>query len=138
MVDMYEKLKSDYPILKDIDDMSDMYFTSLIILQKMHQSEYNESIIPELAYLLDKKSFINLIWYYGGKTITIPSKHELLETFKLIKLYHYVVLKGEPLKDSVTKVYGKDEYDSVIINRKLKDLDKILKEHTLPKSLKQE
>lgn len=59
------------------------------------------AILSELAYLLDNKSFINLIQYFGGQTVKIPTVDEVKECIQLLLLYQYVNIEKKPWKDAL-------------------------------------
>lgn len=64
-------------IIKALEQLDKKDIASLIlftIFKLKDKPEY--STLSELAYLLDGKSFANLLNYYGGKTITIPTVEE--------------------------------------------------------------
>ena len=89
--------------------------------------EYKEipeySIMCELAYLLDSKSFINLIKYFEGKTFTVPTKEEFQTAIRTILLYQYYEVDKKPWKEALIDA-GFDSSDgraAQIQLRKLKD-----------------
>lgn len=59
------------------------------------------SIISELAYILDSKSFINLIKYFDGQTIKLPTKEEFQVAIRTLLLLQYFEIEGKPWKDSL-------------------------------------
>lgn len=51
------------------------------------------SSISELAYLLQGKSLFNLMEYYGGQTIRIPTMHEFNVVLQSLLLFQYINLE---------------------------------------------
>ena len=46
--------------------------------------------LSELAYILDKQNLLYLLEYFGGMTITIPTKEELQLVINTLLVYQYV------------------------------------------------
>ena len=83
--------------------------------------------ISELAFLLEKESFIKFIKYFGGLTITVPTLDEFKETIGLLLLYQAVEIDGLPWKQALEFAgYTKEESRSV--QRKLAILKKSIKD----------
>lgn len=88
-----------------IHNLSDFYFIVHLIINKLSDNK-DRKIIPELCYLLDKKSLLNLITYFEGETITIPTKEEIIDSINLIELYYQINIKKVTINDAIVKVYG--------------------------------
>lgn len=59
------------------------------------------SVLCELAYLVDSDSFANLIKYFEGQTVKIPTREEFQSAIRtLLLLQHYEVEK-RPWKESL-------------------------------------
>ena len=97
-----------------IHNLSDFYFIVHLIINKLSDNK-DRKIIPELCYLLDKKSLLNLITYFEGETITIPTKEEIIDSINLIELYYQINIKKININDAIVKVYG----DSLSDDKKL-------------------
>ena len=97
-----------------IHNLSDFYFIVHLIINKLSDNK-DRKIIPELCYLLDKKSLLNLITYFEGETITIPTKEEIIDSINLIELYYQINIKKVNINDAIVKVYG----DSLSDDKKL-------------------
>lgn len=97
-----------------INNLSDFYFIVHLIINKLSDNK-DRKIIPELCYLLDKKSLLNLITYFEGETITIPTKEEIIDSINLIELYYQINIKKVNINDAIVKVYG----DSLSDDKKL-------------------
>lgn len=61
------------------------------------------SVMSELAYLLDKTSFINLVKYFGGESISIPTIDDFRKTIRLILLYQYFHVENLSWRDALDK-----------------------------------
>lgn len=61
------------------------------------------ALFSELAYLLDSKSFVNLITYMEGQTIKIPSMEEFQTCIKVLLLLQYNKIEGLSWKESLGK-----------------------------------
>lgn len=59
------------------------------------------SILSELTYLMDSKSFINLIKYFEGQTIRIPTKEEFQSAIKVLLLLQYFEIEKKPWRESL-------------------------------------
>lgn len=59
------------------------------------------SILSELTYLMDSKSFINLIKYFEGQTIRIPTKEEFQSAVKVLLLLQYFEIEKKPWRESL-------------------------------------
>lgn len=79
--------------------------TYAIICEMLYTLKDNPSYstMSELAYLLDRKSFIHLIKYFGGETITIPTVDEFKKAIKVILLYQYFNIDGLSWRESLLK-----------------------------------
>lgn len=84
------------------------------------------STISELAYLLDRESFIKFIKYFGGMTVTIPTLEEFRDTVKLLLLYQAVEIDGLPWRKALVEA-GYDLKQSRSAQRKLAILKKTIK-----------
>jgi len=59
------------------------------------------SVLSELTYLMDSKSFINLIKYFGGQTIRIPTREEFQAAVKVLLLLQYFEIEKKPWRESL-------------------------------------
>jgi len=115
------KQKSDLDRLSKRDTYS-IATALLYLLKNSHKYE----ITSELFYLLDKDSFLNLIKYYGGKTIRIPSSDEISNVLKVILLFQYYKIEEMSWEDSL-QMAGYDESESLSARSKLIRLERLLK-----------
>jgi hypothetical protein len=86
-------------VLKTSDIMSLVLF-SLYKIKDV--PEY--ATLSELAYLVDQKSLNNLIEYYGGTTIRIPTKEELILVVDALLLYELTKMEGMEFKDACDQI----------------------------------
>jgi hypothetical protein len=81
-------------IFEQIRSNNDLLYLALLSFEasidtsksKMGSRKY---VLPELVYLLDEKSLINLISYFAGETITIPKASVLKDQLYGILAYYY-------------------------------------------------
>lgn len=85
------------------------------------------STISELAFLLEKDSFIKFIKYFGGLTITVPTMEEFKETIGLLLLYQAVEIDKLPWKQAL-EFAGYSIERSRSVQRKLAILKKSIKD----------
>ena len=76
---------------------TDIYSLILFSMFKL-KNEPKYSTLSELVYLIDKESLFNLIDYYGGLTIKIPTAKEFKTVINALLLYQYV--QGENIEFS--------------------------------------
>lgn len=53
------------------------------------------SLLGELAFLLDRKTLIKFLSYFGGTTIAIPTLSEFQIVADALLLYEYVEMEGQ-------------------------------------------
>ncbi len=58
--------------------------------------------LSELCYLLDTDSFLHLINYCAGQTITIPTKQEFSDLIQVLLLFQYYEVEKYSWKDAVS------------------------------------
>lgn len=125
-------------LIEDIESVDDLYFLSLLVVSKLMKSKSHPKImLGELCYLLDTQSFLNLILYFEGETIKVPTRNQLKKTLKLISLYYHHDICKLTWKDTFKKVgvpFNKE--NSRKYKRLYKTFEEELKDIKLPKSLK--
>lgn len=78
---------------------NDAYSIALFLLYTLTQiPEY--TTLCELPYILEKDSMLNLLKYYGGNTIRIPTLDELSGILKLTQLYIETNINERTLKET--------------------------------------
>lgn len=69
--------------------LTDIYSMLLFALFKLKDDE-KYSTLSELCYVIDNESFINLLQYFGGKTVTFPTIKEFKDLVDALCLYELV------------------------------------------------
>jgi hypothetical protein len=86
------------------------------------------SILCELAYLLDSKSFVNLIKYFEGQTITFPTKEEFQSGIRTLLLLKYTDIDKLSWQESLKKA-GFQSSEGRTAHNKLDKLKDTLKKY---------
>lgn len=103
---------------------SDVYSIMCSLLYDLHKvPQY--SVISELCYLTDVKSFENIIKYMGGRTIKIPTKEEFADAIQVLRLFQYSEVEKRPWKDAVL-LAGYDSGSGKLAKNKLERLKSTL------------
>lgn len=77
----------------DVCGLEDTYsMLGIMLYASSGNPEY--STFNELAYLLDNRSFVNLLKYYEGQTIKIPTMEETRKALRTLLLYQYYYVDG--------------------------------------------
>lgn len=107
---------------------SDIYSLLLFALFKL-KDDPQLSTLSELVYIVDKNSLFNLLNYYGGMTITIPTMYDLKKAIYALILYQQVNLGGRDLTNSVRNLKNDEVTESELLEtyyalcKVLKDYD---------------
>lgn len=111
---------------KKLDEMktTDVYSLVLFALYKL-TGVSGYSSLSELAYILDRQSLFNLLEYYGGQTITIPTMADLRRVIDGLLLYQLVKFEGIGLNEAL-KTLDKTEEQQKDIKKVYADLVDIL------------
>lgn len=88
-------------VMKDVKEVNDLYYISLLILDKLSNSKGKYKVLSELAYLVDMDSLLNLIYYFGGQTVWIPSIEDMQSTLQLISIYRNYDILGKSWHESL-------------------------------------
>lgn len=100
-------MKSNIKIKLDELKTTDIYSMMLFALYKIKEiPEY--STLSELVYLLNKDSLMNLLTYFGGLTITIPTQDELKVVVNALLLYQFIQIEHKELNEAI-KLLNIDE-----------------------------
>lgn len=96
------------PVAEAINNLKKDDVTSLLLFALYKIKEIPEySTLSELAYLLDEKSLGNLLDYYGGMTIRIPTKQELKVVSSALLVYQFTKIDNIKLT-SALKIIGEE------------------------------
>ena len=83
----------------------DIYTIILFALSEMRNvPEYKT--LSELAYLVDRKSLMNMLEYYGGMTVRIPTQKEFKLMVNGLLMYEYVNLEGLTVQQALAEMRG--------------------------------
>ena len=80
-----------------LKEETDLYYMALLTVS-LFSKKKKYSNISELPIILDRDSFLNLITIYGGKTITIPTKDEILSYVQSLYYVYYSEVENLPHK----------------------------------------
>ena len=79
---------------KEMEEEKDIYYMSLLTMCLFSKKKKYHNI-SELAVILDKVSFLNLIKVYGGEHISIPTQSELLSYIQSLYYIYYKEVEGK-------------------------------------------
>lgn len=79
-----------------ISTISELQYLSLVLSD--NKSTNN---LAELPLLMTTESFNNLVEYYGGKTIKVPSKTDVYDDLLGVMCYYYYHIRGESWKNTL-------------------------------------
>ena len=76
---------------KELENLqtTDIYSILLFALFQL-KNDPKYSTLSELCYVIDNESFINMVSYFGGKTITFPTIKEFKDLVDALCLYELV------------------------------------------------
>jgi len=60
--------------------------------------------LSRLVYLVGEEEFIKIIKYFGGQTVTFPTKEEFNRLTKTLLLYNNVELENGKLSEEIEKL----------------------------------
>ena len=69
-------------------------YSLMCVLLYASSDDPKYALLNELAYLTDSKSFSNIIKYYGGQTITIPTLEECQRALQILLVHYYYRTEG--------------------------------------------
>ena len=94
----------------------DVYSLILYILFQLKKNP-NYSVLSELAYVIDKQSMVNLLNYFGGMTIKIPTLEELKVIINALCVYEYVNVEHLNIDEAIDKL----ELNNNNLNQEIKN-----------------
>lgn len=83
----------------------DVYSTLLFILYQLGTIP-KYKVLRDMLFVLDRKTFLKLCEFYGGKTVTFPTIEQLQSALDILKIYREVDIDGNTLK---TSEYNQEE-----------------------------
>lgn len=109
-----------------LKEETDLYYMALLTLS-LFSNKKKYSNISELPIILDRNSFLNLITIYGGKTITIPTKEEILGYVQSLYYVYYSEVENIPQKKILENLkIDSDTFKTLPINQVKKLIQNIL------------
>lgn len=78
-------------------------YSMLCLLLYASSDNPKYSLLHELAYILDNKSFVNFIKYFEGQTIEVPPIEEIQMSLKVLMLYQYYTIEKLPWHVAIEK-----------------------------------
>lgn len=121
-------------LLRNIKTTNDLYFLSLHLLNHMTTKKHKYGSLPELAVILNESSLLNILLYFEGQTITIPTRSEMKDMLMMINLYYYHEILGYEFYDACDEVgFTGRKYN---MERRYKNFKKYLEEVKLPDTSK--
>ena len=91
--------------------------------------------MSELAYILDKDSFIRFIKYFGGNSVQVPTVEEFRETMQTIMLYQYFKIDNLSWQDALVKA-NIEKKDTRKFQKALMTFDTVLHDTQLGRDYK--
>lgn len=107
----------------------DVFSVATALLYSLKDSS-KYSTVSELFYILDYDNFINLIKYFGGQEIRIPSSDEVARILKVLLLYQYSKVENLEWSESLKKS-GIREEDSLVARNQLRSLERIFQKYDI-------
>lgn len=109
-----------------LKEETDLYYMALLTLS-LFSNKKKYSNISELPIILDRNSFLNLITIYGGKTITIPTKEEILGYVQSLYYVYQSEVENIPQKKILENLkIDSDTFKTLPINQVKKLIQNIL------------
>lgn len=96
-------------------DKTDVYSMILFALYKLREVP-DYLTLSELSYILDNKSLLNFLDYYGGMTLTVPTKKDFDVVINALLLYQDVNIENIEFSKALRS-----------INKQENDIDEIKK-----------
>ena len=92
----------------------EIYSLILFSLYKLN-NDPQYSTLSELPYLLDRQSLLNLLQYYGGLTIKIPTIRELEILVYALSLHEKVCFDGKSFSEALSALgHDKNEEQNIV------------------------
>lgn len=78
---------------RSIQSETDLCYMAMLTMA-MFSNKRKYKHLSELPIILDRESFLHLLEVYGGRTISLPTKEEVLRYIQAISLYYYIEVEG--------------------------------------------
>ena len=105
----------------------DIYTFLLFAIYKL-SDDPQYSTLSEMVYLLDKKSVLRLLEYYGGATIKIPTISELEKLINVLIIYQSIKFENKTF-DEVFQSLKLDSSDIVETKKLYERLSELLEDY---------
>ena len=102
-------------------------YSALCVMLYAMTDDPNFATLNELVYLTDKNSFLNILKYFEGQTIRIPTMKESKDAFRTLLLHQYYTVEENKWETALEKAeISKD--DSTYYKRLLNKFEDKLEE----------
>lgn len=108
-------------------DKTDVYSMILFALYKLREVP-DYLTLSELSYILDNKSLLNFLDYYGGMTLTVPTKKDFDVVINALLLYQDVNIENIEFSKALRSI-DKQENDIDEIKKAYFKLCDVLKNY---------
>lgn len=81
----------------------DIYTTVLFLLYKLGDDK-QYSTLSQLSYIMDKEQLFKFCEFFGGLTIKVPTKTELINVITALTLYTKVDINGEKYDEVIDEL----------------------------------
>ena len=121
-------------VTEKLNDLSEeeLYSTILFALFNL-KNEPSYAALSELVFLMDNKSLMNLLKFYGGQTIKIPTVEEFKTVVNALVLFMNVNLKGLTMNESI-KLQNLSEFEKSNMLKVYSTISEILIKYDFRKS----
>ena len=106
----------------------DIYSLIMFSMYKLNDDP-QYSTLSQLPYLLDRQSLLNLLQYFGGLTIKIPTIRELEILVYALSLHEKICFYGKPLKEALSSL-GYEKVDEDKIVEAYQHIQRVLEEYS--------
>lgn len=87
-------------ILEDVNAIPELYYLANTVMA----SNQRNKVSPETPLLIGYKAYAELINFYGGTSLYIPTKDELQQNLLGVMSYYYYDIKGLSWNDTIQKL----------------------------------
>lgn len=116
---------------QDLSNISseDAYSLAILLLS-MVKDDPSYSSLGELPYIINHQAFIDLIRYYEGQTIRIPTIAEVKKMMRVLLTYQYYLVEKYPWHEAIVMA-GYDESESRSAERYLRNFMDVLAKYKI-------
>ena len=106
----------------------DIYSLIMFSMYKLNDDP-QYSTLSQLPYLLDRQSLLNLLQYFGGLTIRIPTIREFEILVYALSLHEKICFDGKPFKEALSSL-GHEKVDEDKIVEAYQHIQRVLEEYS--------